>query len=249
MSPRSSSDVTGPASTTPDEPLRTPATRKRKRNVLSCLDCRRRKVKCDHGLPACSKCVLRGVASSCTYDYSVGGDYELDRDSSLTHTEDVPVSKAAPEPLKSEESKALITTQPQAVPISAYLEQKERISDLEDRLQVLEALVARGPSAQSSALSSSSQSHSEIPRQLEVNFFKGRGFRTQFYGASCPNSLLTSVCPCTTLTCCMLMLPVSRNQSDHERGPPRFNIRAASKRAESYRSQIQEKELCFLENA
>jgi hypothetical protein len=192
MSP-SSSDVPGPASTTSDGPFPVPAPRKRKRNVLSCVDCRRRKVKCDHGLPSCSRCVLRGVASSCTYDYSIGDDCEQERDLSLPHTEDMPVIKRTPEPLKTEKPKALMASQPQLAPMSAYLEQKDRIAHLENRLQVLEAVVASGPSA----LPSPSTSHSEIPRQLEVNFFKGRGFRTQFYGSSCPNSVLASVCPCS----------------------------------------------------
>ncbi|RXK39845.1 hypothetical protein M231_02902 [Tremella mesenterica] len=40
---------------------------KRKRPVLSCLECKHRKTKCDKLLP-CSTCVSRGDPSACTYD-------------------------------------------------------------------------------------------------------------------------------------------------------------------------------------
>lgn len=42
--------------------------RKRKRKVLSCSPCRRRKVQCDRGLPACSRCSKAGKAASCVYE-------------------------------------------------------------------------------------------------------------------------------------------------------------------------------------
>ena len=42
--------------------------RKRRRKVLSCTDCRRRKVQCDRSLPACSRCVKADKAASCIYE-------------------------------------------------------------------------------------------------------------------------------------------------------------------------------------
>lgn len=41
--------------------------RKRRRKVLSCYDCRRRKLQCDRALPACGRCTKAGQASNCLY--------------------------------------------------------------------------------------------------------------------------------------------------------------------------------------
>lgn len=41
--------------------------RKRPRKIWSCLECRRKKLQCDHGLPACGRCTRAGSASSCVY--------------------------------------------------------------------------------------------------------------------------------------------------------------------------------------
>jgi Fungal Zn(2)-Cys(6) binuclear cluster domain len=187
MSPKSSSDVPETSSTTPDGPL--PVSRKRKRNVLSCLDCRRRKVRCDHGLPACTRCTQRGVASSCTYEYSPGDEYGSQGDNA---TENVLLTKEPPEPIIPDKPKAPMAMLSQLAPTPAYLEQKDTIAHLENRLKILEGMVAHGNSAPS--IAAVSDLHGAIPRQPEANFFKGRGFRTQFYGASCPNSVLASVC-------------------------------------------------------
>ena len=189
MSPKESSNVPETTSTTPDGPLTVP--RKRKRNVLSCLDCRRRKVRCDHGLPACTRCTQRGVASSCTYEYSPGDEYGSQGDNA---TEDVLVTKEPPEPIIPDKPKDPMATQSQLTPTPASLEQKDRIERLENRLKILEAVVAHGNYAPSMAPVSEPQG--ETPKQPEANFFKGRGFRTQFYGASCPNSVLVSVRLC-----------------------------------------------------
>jgi hypothetical protein len=189
MSPQTSSDIPETASPTPEGLI--PAPRKRKRNVLSCLDCRRRKVKCDHGLPACSRCRQRGIASSCTYEYSAADDNGHHGDSAKPSDEDPPTEKASA-PSSSDQSGTSFTTQIPLASTSAYLEQRDMITRLENRLNILEAAVANGHSIPCVALKAEFQG--SVPRQPEANFFKGRGYRTQFYGASCPNSVLASVC-------------------------------------------------------
>lgn len=47
---------------------------RRKRKALSCLDCRRRKLKCDRVFPACSRCIKGGIADTCTYDLQGADD-------------------------------------------------------------------------------------------------------------------------------------------------------------------------------
>ncbi|KAK4502738.1 hypothetical protein PRZ48_006164 [Zasmidium cellare] len=41
--------------------------RKRPRKIWSCLECRRKKLQCDHGLPACGRCTRAGSAANCVY--------------------------------------------------------------------------------------------------------------------------------------------------------------------------------------
>lgn len=41
--------------------------RKRPRKIWSCLECRRKKLQCDHGLPACGRCTRAGSADTCVY--------------------------------------------------------------------------------------------------------------------------------------------------------------------------------------
>jgi hypothetical protein len=43
--------------------------RKRKRPAYSCVECRRRKVRCDREQP-CNQCTAQNVADSCTYEES-----------------------------------------------------------------------------------------------------------------------------------------------------------------------------------
>ncbi|KAN0063512.1 hypothetical protein ACQY0O_003959 [Thecaphora frezii] len=42
-------------------------TKRRKRAILSCTECKQRKIKCDRNVPNCSSCVRRGVAHLCRW--------------------------------------------------------------------------------------------------------------------------------------------------------------------------------------
>ena len=46
----------------------TPEARKRKRKVLSCFPCRSRKLKCDRNYPSCARCQKAGQLEDCYYD-------------------------------------------------------------------------------------------------------------------------------------------------------------------------------------
>lgn len=153
-------------------------------------------MKCDHGLPACSRCKQRGVASSCIYEYSPGDEHRHEKDSVMppAPSEDAPVIRKAPEPAISLQPKRLTDAEIPLAPMSVYLEQRDTIARLENRLKILESVVAHGQTAMPTPSAAPEESQGEISKQQEANFFKGRGFRTQFYGASCPNSILACVC-------------------------------------------------------
>ncbi|PWN87373.1 hypothetical protein FA10DRAFT_269329 [Acaromyces ingoldii] len=40
---------------------------RRRRNAISCLECRSRKIKCDRNVPGCSSCVARGIRHKCRW--------------------------------------------------------------------------------------------------------------------------------------------------------------------------------------
>ncbi|CEP22229.1 unnamed protein product [Cyberlindnera jadinii] len=43
---------------------------RRQKIILSCAECRRRKIKCDHGKPVCQNCITKGSQESCSYSKS-----------------------------------------------------------------------------------------------------------------------------------------------------------------------------------
>ncbi|RDW88945.1 hypothetical protein BP6252_00977 [Coleophoma cylindrospora] len=57
-------------------------TRKRKRIVISCTECHRRKQKCDRASP-CANCVARGKESSCHYENEAARKQQEDEDASF----------------------------------------------------------------------------------------------------------------------------------------------------------------------
>ena len=59
-----------------------PHVRKRKRKALSCVDCKRRKLKCDRMYPACGRCIKGGYAHSCQYTSLDGVTVADDQDHS-----------------------------------------------------------------------------------------------------------------------------------------------------------------------
>jgi hypothetical protein len=238
---RSASDAPE-SSPTPDRSHR--LQRKRKRNVLSCLDCRRRKVKCDHGLPACGRCKQRGTARSCTYKLPPEDEPENPLELVGSPGEAALVTKRALNASHLNTPNESMATEVPLPSMPAYSDQTQTISHLEDRLRILESLVAHSTSLTGDVITPSRtammEQEGEIPIQPKANLFRGRGFRTQFHGASSPISLIASVCLHTSHSHRRLITPVSGSPSDHERSPSWFIIRASSERLQSSRSKVQE---------
>jgi len=197
MAPHTTSEVdSSPAKSGSDD-------RKRKRDVLSCLDCRRRKLKCDRAFPVCGRCQKGGIASSCTYQAGPSTDNEQNG-----HQDDrnglFELGAAAEKrqrisvnvPSRVDESWNLSGLHHPIVPpsTSPSLNQEDIIRKLETRLAELEKLVAQNESPRADATISRSLRDERRARKSETNFFKGKGFRTQLYGASNITSLLAHVC-------------------------------------------------------
>lgn len=185
--------------------------RKRKRDVLSCLECRRRKLKCSRDFPACNRCVKGGNASSCTYKSFHGAttnDHQDEPDASAE--EDSRVEKRPRGLCNLDTSNARVSTGVEVSgnfiqPTPGSIAQENAIKRLENRLASLEALLTQSSTAgkprnEERPLDQTMRSTARegVPNQLETLLFKGGGVRTQFYGASNPTSLLAHVSSSST---------------------------------------------------
>jgi hypothetical protein len=236
MIPNPSSDASEVASSNPDRSVS--EGRKRKRDVLACLACRRRKLKCDRGLPACSRCQKGGVASSCTYKSfpADGAGHQDEFDEPIDENEAAP--KRARGPLSVNPPNGLITREVPSISTPTYSAQTEAITRLEDRLKTLEGIIARSATRNVPAKeavipmrTTIQKEKDEKAREPETSYFKGRGFRTQFYGPSCPISLIAhvSLSDIIAFSYDELTAPVPRSPGDDERSSPWFSFGTSSK--------------------
>lgn len=177
--------------------LETPATskpgsgNKRKRLVLSCLECKRRKLKCDRQLPVCSRCSEIGHPEQCKYD-----ERSIYAKENNTFVFEDPRD---PLPTPPNARVSIVTSPPEAT----------RILQLERHIADLEARLARATNATSalpqvtnreSALhaTSSVNSTADYPTNEALMWIRGGGFKTRCRGPSSPVSILTHVrtsCP------------------------------------------------------
>ena len=189
--------------------------RKRKRKALSCYDCRRRKLGCDREFPACSRCRKSGQANSCTYepgasDHKDQGDGE--KPSAATN---VPVVTAFEIDKSRRKLPSAPNSQTTTEPFAGgYLSkvtwQARRIAQLESRLAALEAhkpsaiwqcfgevdSVAKPNEDTEKRTNTNSALFLTSPRpecSAETILFRGKNYKTQYYGGSHPTSLIAHV--------------------------------------------------------
>ncbi|CAD0114800.1 unnamed protein product, partial [Aureobasidium uvarum] len=148
--------------------------RKRRRKVLSCTDCRRRKVQCDRALPVCGRCEKAG--KPCSYE------------------DDSPSQHAS-----IGQSSSFIPRQ-QSVTVS-----RDVWDDLFNRLLHQERVIERLQTAYASPATPATVSiatpygHGAVETPggtsdsaaKERILFRGKGFKTTFYGPSDPRSAMT----------------------------------------------------------
>lgn len=160
--------------------------RKRRRKVLSCNDCRRRKVQCDRATPACTRCAKAGKATSCTYE----------DDASVPANGSINGSHLA---------NAGYSTRP-TPPQGSVTISRDVWDDLVSRLlqqeRTIERLRTRGLGLQAGDQSRVVEPDVEVSNGLTYNkpnasketmLFRGHGFRTQYYGPTDARSTLSHV--------------------------------------------------------
>ena len=173
---------------------------KRRRIALACQDCRRRKLSCDRAYPACGRCLKGGHAATCTYHPDAIEAMSNGEGSAPNGSRNVIVTTNA--------QQTLATPSP-----SVHHQQVEnddnligrmqfRISQLESRLNSVERVANAGlkctPIASRSSIKinghygvdASAELH---PEEKEFVMFRGRNFKSSFYGASHHTSYLSQV--------------------------------------------------------
>ncbi len=183
----------------------TPAS-KRRRIAFSCLDCRRRKLKCDRIFPSCSRCQKGGHPESCTYDSEAvesaiaqsPGERNRIGDFATANAHGAPrTAPRLPSVARSfaadEGEEAYPRPHPEDTTARLYA-QDERIRQLEYRIIGLERAThgARSPELTQADLKTRSNPRAAVDKETMI--FRGKHFKTQFYGASHHTSYLSHVC-------------------------------------------------------
>ncbi|KAF2484524.1 hypothetical protein BDY17DRAFT_323369 [Neohortaea acidophila] len=165
--------------------------RKRRRKVLSCYDCRRRKLQCDRAQPACSRCTKNGQAASCRYIDDPSDASPRNADESEYAAKDLdgdgPPGRALAPTLSSD----TLT----------------RLEYQDKRIRELESALAHSIQSQFSA----QKPHRKLPltpdsmilmdtspavvnaTDRETMLLRGKSFKTQFHGISHPGSIIAYI--------------------------------------------------------
>ncbi|KAB8343245.1 hypothetical protein FH972_022834 [Carpinus fangiana] len=171
---------------------------KRRRRILSCLECKRRKLKCDRQLPACTRCRTVGRSAQCSYDprYTRLQESDGESDASLDPANDS-LSKehkssgvygadaqrlSLPRPLQSQkrEAEPLFACFPVEYQRSFERPVIHRHSIAEEALGIYMPHGKDGDLRHDPALDGP-----------EPVIFRGKSFRTQYWGASHPSGILS----------------------------------------------------------
>lgn len=172
-----------------------PQAQRRQRAVLSCNDCRRRKLRCDRKLP-CDRCIKGGIAEACTYEteHQTPHPEGLAERPSKRRRDIVSHAAAA----RVEEAPQSYLDVPKLFNPSEFarsdITAQDRVKHLERQVALLEQqlLVQKNVSLEalrSTGRTNDSSSSTTSPR----GFLKGRHYGSFYYGPSSPTSIMAYV--------------------------------------------------------
>lgn len=211
--------------------------RKRRRRVLSCYDCRRRKLQCDRATPACGRCVKSGQASKCTY---------LDDASEApVRGSNLPMSDVLDNPRSRSSAEDHGTSHERPTQIHDSLISKLKHQDA--RIQQLEAALARASHSAESSVNRSlmvpklpltpesvrEQVSAGSINDRETMLLRGRAFETQFSGTTHPLSLIAHVPELNSFTKEALEVYPSFQHARREMGALEARMKCADKQSAS----------------
>jgi hypothetical protein len=180
---------------------------KRRRLALSCVDCRRRKVKCGRELPSCVRCIRGGQGDTCKYvAYDPGNLLTPEDDSPEGHrddhseAEDSWTEEAATYHKVSKSGAKAIATQPNGSrqPVKRPPAPTRTLEELQERVFELETYMRSAGAKPVSQQMYLGLGHpqgpgtrpKDKPQEFERSLLRGRSFKTQYYGPSNAVSLL-----------------------------------------------------------
>ena len=178
---------------------------KRRRIAFSCFNCRRRKLRCDRVFPSCSRCQKGGDPESCTYDSGAVESAlthisaERNRTRDFSTASNYGASRTGPRlpsvarSFVADEGEGRGPRTPSVDTAARLYAQEERIRQLEFRITGLEKANCDTRSSERSQAELSLYSSPRAAVDKEAMIFRGKSFRTQFYGASCHTSYLSHV--------------------------------------------------------
>ncbi|EME43562.1 C6 zinc finger domain-containing protein [Dothistroma septosporum NZE10] len=162
--------------------------RKRRRKVLSCYDCRRRKLQCDRALPACGRCTKAGQAANCLY-LEDAADIPLREDAHIT-----PSSAAGRQPASYGHSSRSV-----GASVGATGDLLSRLEFQDGRIKQLEAALAAAGGSVKPRMPPTPDSFVGGPDPVapivdrETTLLRGRSFKTQFHGNTHPGALIARI--------------------------------------------------------
>ncbi|OOF99008.1 hypothetical protein ASPCADRAFT_162906 [Aspergillus carbonarius ITEM 5010] len=161
--------------------------KRRKRKTLSCYDCRRRKLKCDRELPACSRCRNAGQAHSCSYDEPT----DVLRHPSPTSTCYTPAPQEAVAVARLPHGRAsgVASSSLEATPNAGtwqLLGAASSATGTNEQRPAIRSGVGTGL-----RVVSGGDGEQQGGAETEATIFRGQNFMTQYYGSSNPISLIS----------------------------------------------------------
>ena len=194
-----SSNGTGQEEPSPHDDTPAP---KRRRIAFSCLGCRRRKLRCDRVFPSCSRCQKGGHPESCTYDSEAVGSALTQSSEERTRIGDFSktIGRGAPRMIARLPSVARSVAAneggqpcPPDDTTARLYAQEECIRQLEYRIIGLEKATHDSRIPERTQAEPKWYSDPRAAVDKEVMIFRGKSFKTQFYGASHHTSYLSHV--------------------------------------------------------
>jgi hypothetical protein len=171
-----------------------PEARRRKRKqraVLSCNDCRRRKLKCNRELP-CNRCIHGGVAEKCAYGKD-GNSVDSDTLHRARKPPHWPAQSTAVTTTVSHEPSP-VEQESFSINTSSEHTATDRVTE-EQRLASLEASLSSLRHNSERVEPSGQLEHASGNETLGASsdLWKGRGYRTFYYGPTNPMMVITHV--------------------------------------------------------
>ncbi|EMC97090.1 hypothetical protein BAUCODRAFT_23474 [Baudoinia panamericana UAMH 10762] len=161
--------------------------RKRRRKVLSCYDCRRRKLQCDRAMPACSRCTKAGQAANCLYlDEPIEGSAELTNRGPFDGHISRPIQPGGPVG----DTLARLEYQDRRIKqLETALAQASNSSAIDPTLRVRSMKLPLTPES----FMPTAEPNGATINDRETMLLRGTSFKTRFHGSTHPASLIAHI--------------------------------------------------------